>query len=77
MFPETWSICHEGCSSGHRGIAGTLAKFQQSFFVISAQDKVRIMGEKCDQCIDKERSLKNRVRIQVPSLVGNWGEKRF
>ena len=35
------------------------------------------MGEKCDQCIAKECSVKQRVVIHVPSLVGNIGEKMF
>ena len=35
------------------------------------------MGEKCHQCIAKECSVKQRVRIHVPSLVGNVGERMF
>ena len=45
--------------------------------MLSAQDKIRIMGEKCDQCIVKECSVKQRVGIHVPSMVGNVGEKMF
>ena len=35
------------------------------------------MGEKCNQCIAKECSVKQRVGIHAPSLVGNVGEKKF
>ena len=67
MFRVTWCICHEGHSAGHHGIAETLAKFQQSFFVISALDKIRLVGEKCDQCIAKEHSVKQRVEYMFPA----------
>ena len=33
------------------------------------------MEEKCNQCINNEHSVKQRVGIQVPSLVRNIGEK--
>ena len=58
MFSETWSICHEGHRGGHRGIAGTFATFQKSFYVISAQDKIRMTGEKYDQGIANEHIVK-------------------
>ena len=45
--------------------------------MISAWDKIRIMGEKCNQCIAKEQRGKQRVGVHVPSLVGNFGEKMF
>ena len=35
------------------------------------------MGEKCDQSIAKEGSVKQRVGILFPSLEGNLGEKMF
>ena len=31
--------------SRHRGVAGTLDKFQRTFFVLSAQDKIRRLEE--------------------------------
>ena len=30
---ETFQICHEGITSGHRGVNVTLGKFQRTFFV--------------------------------------------
>jgi len=29
---EVFKICHEGVAGGHRGVAGTLDKFQRTFF---------------------------------------------
>ena len=45
--------------------------------MISAPDKIRIMGEKCGQCIARECNVKQRVGIHVPSWVGNVVEKMF
>ena len=33
---EVFKICHEGVAGGHRGVAGTLDKFQRTFFAMSA-----------------------------------------
>ena len=33
---EVFKICHEGVAGGHRGMAGTLNKFQRTFFTMSA-----------------------------------------
>ena len=40
---EVFKICHEGVgvAGGHRGVAGTLDKFQRTFFVMSAREKIR------------------------------------
>ena len=37
---ETFQICHEGVTARHRGVAGTLDKFQRTFFIMSACDKI-------------------------------------
>ena len=38
---EVFKICHEGVAGGHRGVAGTLDKFQRTFFAMSAHKKIR------------------------------------
>ena len=35
---ETFQICHEGLSARHRGVAGTLDKFQRTFFIMCTHD---------------------------------------
>ena len=44
MVEEGFRICHEHTLSGHRGIQGTLNKFLSSFFIVSAQQKIRDLG---------------------------------
>ena len=34
---EVFKICHKGVAGGHRGVAGTLDKFQRKFFAMSAR----------------------------------------
>ena len=58
---ELFKICHEGVAGGHRGVAGTLDKFQRTFFTMSAREKIRRLVERCDTCL----------------TVGNVGEKVF
>ena len=74
---ETFQICHEGIMAGHRGVNGTLDKFQRTFFVVSARDKIRTLVNNCNVCLTKERSVKNKMGPHVPSTVGNVGEKVF
>ena len=74
---KTFQICHEGVSAGHRGVAGTLDKFQRTFFIMSAHDKIRRLVERCDICLETERSIKVKTGPHVPSTVGNVGEKIF
>ena len=74
---EAFQICHEGLAAGHRGVNGTLDKFQRTFFTLSARDKIRRLVERCDVCLTKERSIKNKMGPHVPSTVGNVGEKVF
>ena len=38
---EVFKICHEGVAGGHRGVAGTLDKFQRTFFTMSGCEKIR------------------------------------
>ena len=54
---EAFQICHEGLAAGHRGVNGTLDKFQRTFFTLSARDKIRRLVERCDVCLTKERSI--------------------
>ena len=42
---EVFKICHEGVAGGHRGMAGTLDKFQRTFFVMSALEKINRLVE--------------------------------
>ena len=37
---EVFKIYHEGVAGGHRGVAGTLDKFQRTFFTMSAREKI-------------------------------------
>lgn len=55
---ETFHICHEGVTAGHRGVNGTLDKLQIKFFILSARDKIRKLVERCDMCLVKERGIK-------------------
>ena len=54
-----------------------LDKFQRTLFVLSAQDKIRRLVERCDICLTKERSIKPRMGPHIWSTVGNVGEKVF
>ena len=74
---ETFKICHEGVSARHRGMAGTLYKFQRTFFIMSVCDKIRRLVEQCNVCLFKERSIKVKTGPHVPSVVSNVGEKVF
>ena len=72
-----FKICHEGVAGGHRGLAGTLDKFQRTFFTMSAREKIRRLVDRFDTCLAKERSIQNKRGPHVPSTVGNVGEKVF
>ncbi len=74
---EVFKICHEGVAGGHRGVAGTLDKFQRTFFTMSAREKIRRLVDRCNTCLAKERSIQNKRGPHVPSTVGNVGEKVF
>ena len=77
MVKEVWSLCHQSDSGGHRGIDGTLDKFNRGFFMLSPRPKMRYLNEGCDTCITKERSVPSRVGEHVPSLTGYVGEKLY
>ena len=63
---ETFKICSEGVTAGHRGVAGTSDKFQRTFYIMSACDKTRRLVECCaDVCLAKERSIKVKIGPQV------------
>ena len=68
---ELFKICHEGVAGGHRGVVGTLDKFQRTFFVMSALEKIRRLVDRCNTCLAKERSIKAKRGPHVPSTVGN------
>ena len=74
---EIFKICHEGLTAGQRGLAGTIHKFQRTFFIMSAREKTRRLVEPCDVCLAKERSIKGKRVPHEPSTVGNVGEKVF
>ena len=74
---EVFKVCHKGVAGGHRGVAGTLDKFQRTFFVMSAREKIRRLVDCCDTCLAKERSIKAKRGPHVHSTVGNVGEKVF
>ena len=74
---EVFKICHEGVAGGHRGVAGTLDKFQRTFFVMSAREKIRRLMDRCNTCLAKERSIQAKRGPHVPTTVGNVGEKVF
>ena len=74
---EVFKICHEGLTAGQSGVAGTLHKFQRTFFIMSAHEKIRKLVEPCDVCLAKERSIKVKRVPHEPSTVGNVGEKVF
>ena len=75
---EAFQICHEWIASENRVDAGTLDKFQKTFSVLLARDKIRRLVERCDICLTKERSIKPKMVPHLPSTcVGNVGEKVF
>ena len=45
---EVFKISHEGLAGGHRGVAGMLDKFQRTFFVMSAREKIRRLVNWCN-----------------------------
>ena len=74
---EVFKICHKGMAGGHRSVAGTLDKFQRTFFTMSAREKIRRLVDPCNTCLAKEKSIQAKRGPHVPSTVGNVGEKLF
>ena len=72
---EVFKICNEGVAGGHRGVAGTLDKFQRTFFTMSARKKIRRLVDRCNPCLAKERSIQTKRGPHVPSTVVNVGKK--
>ena len=63
---EAFQICHDGIIFRHRGVNSTLAKFQRTFFVLSARDKIRRPVECCDICFEFDYfscRLRNYLRM--------------
>ena len=77
MVREVWSLCHQSDLGGHRGLEGTLNKFLQGFFMLSARPKLRFLNGGCDTCTVKERSMPVRTGVHIPSLTGYIGEKLY
>ena len=57
--------------------AGTLDKFQRTFFAMSAHEKIHRLVDRCNTCLAKERSIQAKRGPHVPSTMGNVGEKVF
>ena len=76
-FEEVFKICHKGVAGARRGLAGTLDKFQRTFFVMSTWEKIRRLVDRCDTCLAKERCIKAKRGPHMPSTVGNVREKVF
>ena len=74
---EVFELCHSNSLSGHRGINGTTAKFNRSFYMLSAGEKIQELIKSCVPCLAKIRSLPARRGEHVPSLTGYVGEKSF
>ena len=74
---EVFKIFHEGMAGGHRGVAGTIDKFQRTFFAMSARGKIRRLVDRCNTCLTEERSIQTKRGPHVSSTVGNVGEKVF
>ena len=72
-----FKICHKGVAGGHRGMAGTLDKFQRTFFAMSAREKIRRLVDRCNTFLAEERNIQAKRGPHVPSTVGNVGEKVF
>ena len=53
--------CHEVVTARHRGKNKMLDKFQWTFFVLSACDKISRLVERCDVYLTKERSIKPKM----------------
>ena len=74
---EVWSLCH-GCNlGGHRGLEGTLSKFLNGFFLLSARQKIHFLKGGCDTYFSKEWSTPVRTEEHVPSLTGYVEEKLY
>ena len=74
---EVFKICHKGVAGGHRGVAATLDKFQRTFVVISAREKICRLVDGSNTCLVKERSIQAKRGPHMPSTVGNIGETLF
>ena len=69
---DVFKICHKGLTAG---VAGILDKFQRTFFIVSAQEKIRRLVERYDVCLAKERSIKVKRGLHVSNTGGNVGRR--
>ena len=67
---EVFKICHEGVAGGHRGVAGTLDKFQRTFFAMSACEKIRRLVDQCNTCLAKEMEYSSQKRASHAQHTG-------
>ena len=77
MVTEAWSLCHRSDLGGHKGLEGTLKKFLQGFFLLSARQKILFLNSGCYTCLTKERSLPARTKVHVPLLAGYVAKKLY
>ena len=52
-------------------MTGTLDKFQRTFFVMSACEKIWRLVDRCNACLAKEMSIQAKREPHVPSTVDN------
>ena len=72
---EVFKKCHEGVAGAYRGVAGTLDKFQRTFLVMTAREKIRRLVDQRNTCPARERSIQANRRPHMPSTVGKVREK--
>ena len=52
-------------------------KFLKGFFMLSANQKIRFLNDRCYTCLTNEWSMPVRAREHVPSLTDYVGEKLY
>ena len=66
---EVFKISHEGVAGGHRVVARKSDKFQRTFFMMSALEKIRRLVDRCNICLAKERSIQAK---RGPHCLAQW-----
>ena len=54
-------------------MAGTLDKFQRTFFLMSDHENIGRLVNRCNACLAKEKSIHAKRGPHLPSTVGNVG----
>ena len=54
-------------------MAGTLDKFQRTFFAMSDRENIGRLVNRCNTCLAKEKSIQAKRGPHLPSTVGNVG----